>query len=306
MSKMPAVGSILRGVSTTGKREMLGNRRVTGKEQFYTPPTIADDVVQEVLSAFPSATAERWLEPAGGSGAFLDAFERAGVEKYWACDIEPCDSRVSEGNFLTTSFEPTPPWVTVTNPPFGRNNALSVPFFNHAAEFSQVIAFIVPRSWRKWSVSNRLDHRFHLVSDRDLAIDYVKADGSPISKRGSLKTCVQVWERRAELRPKVVVEDRGYIEKVKPDQADVSLTIFGHGCGTVKTAFERKPNTTQMFLRVTSPEVLAALETVDYARFFTRVAYTEALSIKEIFFLLNEYFDGTVGAPTATQNQLSF
>ena len=302
---MPDGGTILPRMSVTGKRKMLGNRRVTGKEQFYTPPSIADDVVQEVITAFPSAIGKRWLEPAGGSGAFLDAFERAGIKEYWACDIEPCDSRVSDGDFLTTSIETTPPWITVTNPPFGRNNALSVPFFNHAANCSDVIAFIVPRSWRKWSVSNRLDHRFHLVSDRDLAIDYVKADGSLISERGALKTCVQVWERRDQLRPKVVVEDRGYIEKVKPEVADVSLTIFGHGCGKVKTDFERKPNTTQMFLRVSTPEVLAALQAVDYSRFFTRVAYTEALSIKEIFFLLNEYFDGAVRAPYAGQGQLS-
>ncbi len=292
---MPATTRMLRVMSTTSKRKMLGNRRVTGKEQFYTPPAIADAVVREVTTAFPSSVEERWLEPAGGSGAFLDAFARAGVREYWACDIEPADIRVSERDFLTTSLEAAPQWITVTNPPFGRNNALSIPFFNHAASISSVIAFIVPRSWRKWSVSNRLDHRFHLVSDHDLAIDYVKADGNPISERGALKTCVQIWEKRDEARPKVVIEDRGYIEKVKPEIADVSLTIFGHGCGMVKTEFEPKPNTTQMFLRLADPEVLEALRSVDYSRFFTRVAYTEALSIKEIFFLLNEHFDGEGG-----------
>ena len=180
---------------------MLGNRRVTGKEQFYTPPAIADMVVRHVIDAAPASRDHRWLEPAGGTGTFLDAFDRAGIHDYWSCDIEPHDRRVADANFLATHLENIPPWVTVTNPPFGRNNALSVPFFNHAASVSALIAFIVPRSWRKWSVINRLDSRFHLLADHDLSIDYVRVDGTPISQSGSLRTCVQIWERRAEPRP---------------------------------------------------------------------------------------------------------
>lgn len=266
----------------------LGNRRVTGKEQFYTPPAVADETVQLLLKARPDALDKKWLEPAGGTGAFLDAFERAGVSEYWSCDIEPLDSRVEVSNFLETFLSPS--WITVSNPPFGRNNSLSVKFFNHAAEISDVIAFIVPRSWRKWSVINRLNRNFHLISDQNLSIDYIDYEGNRL-KGGKLRTCVQVWEKRDQLRDLFVVEDRGYIKKVKFDQANVSLTVFGYGCGNVKTDFPTLPNTTQMFLEVSSPTVLEALQVVDYSQFFNNVAYTEALSIKEINFLLNEHFD---------------
>ena len=73
-----------------------------------------------------------------------------------------------------------------------------------------------------------------------------------------------------------------------PAEADVALTIFGHSCGRVKVDFERVPNSTQMFLRLNHPEALAALQRVDYSRFFRNTAYTEALSLVEINFLLNE------------------
>lgn len=281
-----------------------GNRRVTGKEQFYTPRHVALEVVELVLDRFPHARSLPWLEPGGGTGAFLDAYEQAGITRFWSCDIEPRDPRVQRGNFLVHD-PPFKDCVTATNPPFGRNNALSVPFFNRAATLSSYIAFIVPRSWRKWSVVNRLHASFHLCVDNDLPIDYENADGQPASARGgNLQTCVQLWERRDEVRKPVVVEDRGYIKRSSPTDADVSLTIFGRGCGTVRTAFPRAPNTTQMFLQVKGTDVIDALRSVDFARFYRNVAYTEALSIQEIRFLLNEFFDGRVPLESAGADRL--
>lgn len=264
---------------------------MTGKEQFYTPRHVALEVVNLVLTRFPYSRDLPWLEPGGGTGAFLDAYEQTGISRFWSCDIEPGDPRVHRGNFLTLDL-PFSDCVTATNPPFGRNNALSVPFFNRAAAVSSYIAFIVPRSWRKWSVVNRLHRSFHLCLDNDLPIDYENVDGQPASERsGNLQTCVQLWERRDEVRKPVVVEDRGYIKRSSPTDADVSLTIFGRGCGAVRTAFSRVPNTTQMFLQVKDTDVIDALRSVDFGRFSKNVAYTEALSIQEIRFLLNEYFD---------------
>jgi hypothetical protein len=178
--------------------------------------------------------------------------------------------------------------VTISNPPFGRNNSLSIPFFNRAAGHSEYIAFIVPRSWRKWSVINRLDPRFHLISDQDIVVDYVDALGKRLSEKKILATCFQVYQRRDSLRPKVVVADMGLVKKVSPDEADVALTIFGFSCGAVTTDFERVKNTTRMYLKLLHPDALAALKAVDFNRFSRNTAYTQALSLPEINYLLNE------------------
>ena len=86
-----------------------------------------------------------------------------------------------------------------------------------------------------------------------------------------------------------MVQDRGVVKKSNPPSADVSLTIFGYSCGTVKTEFPRRPNTTQMFLTLHHPAALEALQSVDFSKFFNNTAYTEALSLQEINYLLNEY-----------------
>jgi predicted RNA methylase len=277
-----------------GRPRPLGNTRVTGKEQFYTPPNIARDVVTALLAEVPDAIGRTWLEPAGGTGAFIDAAEAVGVERVVSYDIEPHHPQVALGDFLAQRLELTGA-IAVSNPPFGRNNALSIPFFNRCADHCDYIAFIVPRSWRKWSVVNRLDRRFHVVSDTDLAINYVNVKGEDAYAKNNLRTCVQIWRRESRQRSLVKVEDRGVVQKCSPAEADVALTIFGYGCGTVNTKFPRRKVTTQMYLRLVHPRALEALDAVDFGRFFNNVAYTEALSFPEINYLLNEFLFGDPG-----------
>ena len=266
----------------------LGNTRVTGKEQYYTPPQVAQDILKVVVDLLEDFEQKVFLEPAGGTGTFINEALQSGFTEVLSYDIEPHHPLVSKGNFLEKKI-PHYNCVTVSNPPFGRNNALSIPFFNKAAEYSDLIVFIVPRSWRKWTVQNKLDRRFTLVREDDLNIDYVDASGEPLSKNKYLRTCVQYWKKSDVLRDLGYVRDMGIIEKCKYQEADASLTLFGYGCGTVKTEFEKKPNTTQMFLKLKHPRALEALKAVDFSRFFLNTAYTEALSIHEINFLLNEY-----------------
>ncbi|MEY4554064.1 MAG: hypothetical protein RL197_491 [Actinomycetota bacterium] len=273
--------------SVTPARAKLGNRRVTGKEQYYTPRALASELVQTVKGLIPNFSSRTVLEPAGGTGAFVEAAKAAGVKSVLSVDIEPKHNDVNKADYLSSNLK-IQDAVTISNPPFGRNNSLSIPFFNRAADNSEYIAFIVPRSWRKWSVINRLDRRFHLIHDEDLAIDYVDDTNTLISKKSNLKTCFQVWQRGEDLREIVKVEDRGFVSKVKPEEADIALTVFGFSCGRVNTEFERKANTTRMFLKLNHPRALKALQTADFQRFSKNTAYTEALSFQEINFLLNE------------------
>lgn len=278
-----------------------GNKRVTGKEQFYTPPSVARQLLDDLIKAVPDLANEDevlWYEPAGGTGNFINAVLERGKTHIMSVDLWPKHDLVVYGDFLEQDLsvhDKSKYWqhcIVYGNPPFGRNNSLSVKFFNHAASFDNVdvIAFVVPRSWRKWSVQDRLALNFELIYDKDLDMHYVTEDNSEMGGSG-LQTCFQIWRRSTSLRTKVEVEDRGYITKVGPEEADVSLTVFGRGCGRVRTDFPRRPNSTQMFLKVTGPEVTKALSEIDFSEFYERTAYIEALSILEIRYCLNRYFD---------------
>jgi len=267
--------------------------RVTGTEQYYTPLEISTYCVDKMLELVENKNVT-WLEPAGGKGAFIEALLSRGIRDIVSFDIEPLHKMVQlTEDFLTENLSEMnlEQSITLTNPPFGRANSLAIPFFNKCAEVSDYIGFIVPKSWRKWSVINKLNMSFHCIYDEELQVnyDYPNAD---VKSKNKLATVFQIWERRLTQREFIKIEDRGYIQKVKPDEADVSLTVFGRGCGKVKTDFPKIPNTTQMFLKIKQSDVLTALQSVDFSRFFNNVAFVEALSIMEINYLLNEYFDG--------------
>ena len=269
----------------------LGNPRVTGKEQFYTPPAIAESIIKIVQKRLGNLSGYTLLEPAGGTGSFIEAAKRHGLTKVISFDIEPHHKKIKLGDFLEQEIS-RKGLITISNPPFGRNNSLSIPFFNKAAQVSDLIVFIVPRSWRKWSVQNRLNQNFHLVRDDDLAINYVDVNGEDSHAKDRLRTCVQYWERRETIRPLIKVQDMGIIERTTPDQADAALTMFGYNCGSLTTDFERRKITTRMYLKFTHPKAKKAIENSDFSKFYLNTAYTEALALPEINYVLNEYIFG--------------
>ncbi len=265
----------------------LGNRRVTGKEQFYTPVPVAGWVIDQVLELIPQSIEQTWLEPSAGSGSFIEALAQRGINDVVAMDIEPAHPQVLKQDFLT--WQPTQSdMIAIGNPPFGRNNSLSIPFFNRCAEFCSTIAFIVPRSWRKWSVTNRLNLDFSCLADFDLAVNYVDVYGADVYAKNNLRTCLQIWTKSESRRELVSIPDHGFVEKVTPENADIALKVFGYGCGTVLTDFDRVPNTTLMFLKVNDRRAVSALREAPLSRYFNNVAYTEALAFTEVNDALNK------------------
>ncbi len=269
--------------------EKLGNRRKTGVEQYYTPKDLARLLTTELVAI--TGFSRFFLEPAGGNGSFISALEELGAKNIQAVDLYPKHPKVKGADFLQHRPKGKD-LVTISNPPFGRNNSLSIPFFNHAANHSEYIAFLVPRSWRKWSVQNRLDRRFHLMSDRDVAVNYVTDSGERIGANNGLRTCFQIWQRQETLRPIVKVQDIGLVKKCSPEQADIAIRVFGFGCGRSYRVFPKVPNTTLMFLTVSDARVFEVIEGLDYERFTLNTSYTRALALPELNYLLNEAIFG--------------
>lgn len=269
----------------------MGNTRKSGKEQYYTLPEVANKCVEIALKYYDGTT--RILEPAGGTGQFIEALRKHCIpdERLVSYDIEPKHHLVEKQDFLEVDFRGED-FFTVSNPPFGRANSLSVKFFNKAAANSTHICFLIPISWRKWSIINRLDDSFHLIEDVEMPDISFYNDNGPI-EGGYLKTVFQVWERRNEKRKKIVVEDRGYLTNSTPEQADIAITFFGHSCGRIETEFDRIPNSTKKYFKVKDDSVIEALRNLDYNRFSKNTAYVKALSIMEINYLLNQYYDQT-------------
>jgi hypothetical protein len=276
------------------KQSYANKRTGEGKEQYYTNPDVVDICVAEAQKHIDLSD-RTILEPAGGTGEFIKGFYRAGLQDVISFDIEPKYRDVLEADFLSLK-DVGSGLVCITNPPFGRMNSISVPFFNHAAKFCDYVCFLVPKSWRKWTTINRLDDSFHLVADIEMPQDcFYLPEGE--TKKGVLQTVFQVWEKRTEKREQIKVPDHKLIKKItKPTDgivrgANFALLQFGHGCGKVwDISGDVNYKTTTMYLHVDRQDVKDALKEIDFSEFANRTAYVEALSIQEINYKLNERF----------------
>lgn len=167
------------------------------------------------------------LEPCVGNGALLKSISNPST----TYDIAPHYKGAIQQDYLLAPI--TKHQLVFTNPPFGRNSSLAVKFFNRACLDSDRVAFIVPQSFRKTTIIDRLDEWFHPVFDADLPDQHFIL---PNGDKRLVKTCFQLWSRRHYKRNlfKSFVTPDLFFQKVKsPVDADFALRTQGSSAGLV-------------------------------------------------------------------------
>ena len=164
--------------------------RKEGLDKFYTIRSYAKKCIDRVFDMYPCDTFDFILEPSAGNGSFYDQLH---VENKLGLDICPETENLMKMDFF--QYIPPPLYkriLVIGNPPFGRVSSTAIKFFNHASRWAQVIAFIIPRTFRKASVQNKLHKSFHLVHDED-----VPTNPCSFTPKIMVKCCFQIWEKRS-------------------------------------------------------------------------------------------------------------
>jgi len=220
-----------------------GKFRTKTLDQFYTQPAVALHCISLIKSVFTSSADLIWIEPAAGAGAFLQGFAN---DEVIALDVEPASDRVVAADFLTW----TPPssssrrLLFYGNPPFGRQGSLAKAFLQRACSFdsTEVVAFILPRSFQKPSMSRAVPLRFHCLLNEELDPCSFEVNGSPYSV-----PCVfQIWVRRPVERVLDAVEDPGGFAYVKQEAAHhLVIRRVGVYAGAASVAVHGQPKSAQ-------------------------------------------------------------
>ena len=172
-------------------------KRAVHREQFFTDRDLASRCVTFADRLLGLDSFGLIVEPSAGDGSFFDQLP---ADRRLGLDLEPRHSGVASADFLTWA-PPTADGrvLTIGNPPFGQRAALAVAFVEAACAFSDVVAFILPRSFNKYTFQNRVPAQFHLVGSFDCE-EFHGPDGT----RLVVKTVFQVWEKRANERPRAL------------------------------------------------------------------------------------------------------
>lgn len=158
-------------------------------DQFYTNPIVAQQCMDLLAKKVNLADFDYFIEPSAGSGSFFSLLPK---KKRIGLDLEPKHPEVIEQDFFTYTFpHKNKKAIAIGNPPFGKRSRLAISFFNHATEFCDVIAFIVPLQWRKWSVQSKIKKGWMLVHDETLPEQSFIFKDKPYGVRCSF----QVWKK---------------------------------------------------------------------------------------------------------------
>jgi hypothetical protein len=144
--------------------------------------------------------------------------------------------------------------VIVGNPPYGKNASLAVKFLNKSAELADYISFVLPRTFRKPSVLNRINEHLHLTEDEDTPNE---------TFGGTIITCRQKWEKRQEKRERIkTYTQHPDFHFVKKADSNVFVGRVGAASGKVLTKGYDHYTEQHYFLSV-SEEVIANLKQVE-------------------------------------------
>ena len=208
-------------------------------DRFYTTP----ETVKECLNLIDFTQYDCIIEPSAGTGSFTKQFPNQDIIVQYNFDLNPAGENIIEADWFEVDknqFQQYKSILVCGNPPFGQQNTLAIGFFNEAAKFCDTIAFILPLSFKKDSVQNRLNLNFHLKNELVLMdCDFVLKDEKYIKV-----PCVfQVWERkdtaRKPVRLKTTTELFDFVDKT---QADFRIQRVGGNAGKASFDLTKSPS----------------------------------------------------------------
>lgn len=252
-------------------------------DQFFTKKDLAIrylNILKEYLIA-NNIQQNRWLEPSAGSGSFFNLLPK---EDRLGIDISPKIPEVIDSDFLKYNLIEKD-YITIGNPPFGKNSSLAIKFFNKCSLHSKVVAFIVPKTFKKHSVISKLDDNFHLELSEDVP-DY----GFELEGKSYNVPCVfQIWVKKDKKREKVIISriHKDFIF-CKKEEASFAIQRVGANAGRIKTDLKKIAIASHYFLKATD-EVKKIFEQINWNNVKYNTAGNPSISKIELVNLYQEY-----------------
>jgi predicted RNA methylase len=195
-------------------------------DKFYTKEEIAKDLISKIdMNEY-----DLIIDPSCGDGAFYSNIKH---DNKIAIDIEPGDIESIKMDYLKWVYDGSikrDKILIITNPPFGKQGSLAMDFIKKSYDIADNIAMILPLSFTKVSVKNRLPEYLHLVYEEILDDDSFLLDGDNFP----VKCVFQIWEKKSYKRNKYTTDKpKGFAYVNKSEFPDLSIRRVGVYAGKI-------------------------------------------------------------------------
>ena len=239
------------------------------------------------MEKLPTAATWRWIEPSAGAGAFLHALP-TGTDVI-GIDIDPRAPEIVRADFLTWTAPTEKPIILFGNPPFGRQSSVAKAFIGKGCRFAAAIAFILPKSFTKPSMSRAFASQFHCIHSAELGKNAFLLNG----EKYDVPCVFQIWERRDSARPAAENVAAVGFTYVKPTE-EYTIVLRRVG-GLAGRCFARNTGDfapqSHYFLRfdaTVTPHAAAIIENTNKHVFPSNTVGPRSLSKSEVNVVLNE------------------
>jgi hypothetical protein len=192
-------------------------------DKFYTKKELAIDLLSKVdINEF-----DVYIDPCCGDGSFYSNVEN---NNKIGIDILPHIDGVIKQDFLEWDYSELigKKVITISNPPFGKQGSLALKFIKKCSKFCEKIAFILPLSFVKESMKDKIPEYFHLEYEEILPEDSFLLDGDNYD----VKCVFQVWTKKDIKREKSKkIKPIGFDYTKDKENADISVRRVGINAG---------------------------------------------------------------------------
>lgn len=251
------------------------NLEKTDLDQFFTHPQVAKECLASLVEFLKNKNINMdqftFIEPSAGVGSFYELLPQ---DRRIGIDVEKFKENYIQKDFLDwTPSDNNKKYICIGNPPFGYRAWLALAFINHAAQFSDYVAFILPMSFQsegKGTPKNRVKG-FRLAHSSILDPEgFINNEGKIIK----INALWQIWER-----------DNG-VEKEKIKTCSKYIDLFTMDINKNRLCGQKRQHEADIFLQRTffgdPPKLVKDFNNVNYGCGYGIVIKRNKKEIKEI------------------------
>lgn len=198
-------------------------------DKFYTKPKVAEYCIQQTNRFHPLKSFDTIIEPAAGNGSFSVLLKTLFKNKVVAYDIDPEHKDVIQQDFLKLPQRVIDDYATkkvlvISNVPFGRQSTLARNFVKQSCKFANVVAFILPKSFKTPIRQKAFPLDWHLEHQEDIPDDSFTIQ----DREHPVPSVFQIWVKKAIHRhPVRYVEPRGFMYVRRHEPHDIIYRRVG-------------------------------------------------------------------------------
>lgn len=225
------------------------NRNILDK--FYTKQLVVLECMKNIEKYIKVTKDDIIIEPSAGNGAFID-YIKSYSQNYIFLDIAPESSDIIEQDFLNFDINTIKNKYknihVIGNPPFGRQSSLAIRFIKKCCEFATSISFILPKSFKKDSMTKYFTSYYHLIFEMDLPENSFMIN----DKEMDVPCIFQIWIYKKETREVKMKLKPVYYEFVKKkDNPDIAFRRVGVNAGKISQVIDDKNIQSHYFIKFT-------------------------------------------------------